>query len=142
MFYLRQISSRGVASIPTAQVFPSQFPADFSILAAFKANPNSKSSWLVNIYSAEGDEVFSIKLGRKINMKYQGITTSAKTIKFGASLNDGRLVNVQICLRFKALIFGPKSCTLLCDLLCTNQKLVHKIVDFIGPIAQLVRASC
>jgi hypothetical protein len=86
-----QISSRTSASLPTAQAFPDQFPADFSILAAFKASPNSKSGWLLNIYSAEGDEIFSIKIGRKINMNYQGIaTTSAKKIKFGASLNDGR----------------------------------------------------
>ena len=85
-----QITSRSVASIATAQVFPAGFPPDFSILAAFKTSPTSKTGWLVNIYSAEGDEVFSIKIGRKIKMNYQGITTSPKTIKFGASLNDGR----------------------------------------------------
>ena len=86
-----QISGRTVATIPTARVFPDKFPADFSILATFKASPTSKSGWLLNIYSSDGDEVFSVKIGRKINLNYQGVTgSSAKKIKFGASLNDGR----------------------------------------------------
>ena len=86
-----QISGRTVATIPTARVFPDKFPADFSILATFKASPTSKSGWLLNIYSSDGDEVLSVKIGRKINLNYQGVAgSSAKKIKFGASLNDGR----------------------------------------------------
>ena len=42
-----QISGRTVATIPTARVFPDKFPADFSILATFKASPTSKSGWLL-----------------------------------------------------------------------------------------------
>jgi hypothetical protein len=41
-------------------------------LATFKSSPNSKTGWLLNIYSVDGDEVFSVKIGRKINLNYQG----------------------------------------------------------------------
>ena len=37
------ISDRSVASIPTAQLFPDGFPSDFSILATFRAESQSKA---------------------------------------------------------------------------------------------------
>jgi len=59
-------------------------------LSAFKISPTSKSGWLLNIYSADGDEISSIKIGKKINLNYQSVGSSPKKIKFNAALNDGR----------------------------------------------------
>ena len=85
-----KISSRAVASVPTAQVFPGGFPADFSVLATFRADQNSKST-LLAVYSDEGELVFTIKVGRRMRMVYKGqISRQARKIKFGPNLSDGK----------------------------------------------------
>ena len=103
-----------VASIPTAQLFPDGFPSDFSILATFRAESQSKEM-LFTIYNLEGKEVMSLKIGRRVKLYYQvklvnfilhhvlfheflkyifltiyqGIETSKRQIiKFGARLAD------------------------------------------------------
>lgn len=82
------ISDRSVASIPTAQLFPDGFPSDFSILATFRAESQSKEM-LFTIYNLEGKEVMSLKIGRRVKLYYQGIETSKRQIiKFGARLAD------------------------------------------------------
>ena len=84
-----RVSSRSVASVPTAQIFPAGFPEDFSILATFKAKPQSKSI-LLSAYSAAGVEVLSLKIGRRLKLTYQGEKATAKRrLKFGAQLADG-----------------------------------------------------
>ena len=85
-----KISSRAVASVATAQVFPDGFPADFSILATFRADQNSKST-LLAIYSDEGELVFTLKVGRRMRMVYRGqVSRQARKIKFGPNLSDGK----------------------------------------------------
>ena len=85
-----KISSRAVASVPTAQVFPDGFPADFSVLATFRADQNSKST-LLAVYSDEGELVFTLKVGRRMRMVYKGqISRQARKIKFGPNLSDGK----------------------------------------------------
>ena len=59
-----------VASIPTAQLFPDGFPSDFSILATFRAESQSKEM-LFTIYNLEGKEVMSLKIGRRVKLYYQ-----------------------------------------------------------------------
>ncbi len=45
---------------------------------------------LFTIYSAEGLEVLSLKIGRRMKLYYQGIQTRSKNVvKFGARLADG-----------------------------------------------------
>ena len=85
-----KISSRAVASVPTAQVFPDGFPADFSVLATFRADQNSKST-LLAVYSDEGELVFTLKVGRRMRMVYKGqVSRQARKIKFGPNLSDGK----------------------------------------------------
>ena len=85
-----KISSRAVASVPTAQVFPGGFPADFSVLATFRADQNSKST-LLAVYSDEGELVFTLKVGRRMRMVYQGqLSRQPRKIKFGPNLSDGK----------------------------------------------------
>jgi hypothetical protein len=85
-----KIGSRAMASIPTAQVFPDGFPADFSILATFRANQNTRST-LFAIYSDEGELVLSLKIGRRMRMFYQGqMSKQTRKIKFGPNLSDGK----------------------------------------------------
>ena len=85
-----KISSRAAASVPTAQVFPGGFPADFSVLATFRADQNSKST-LLAVYSDEGELVFTLKVGRRMRMVYKGqISRQARKIKFGPNLSDGK----------------------------------------------------
>ena len=59
-----------VASIPTAHLFPDGFPSDFSILATFRAESQSKEM-LFTIYNLEGKEVMSLKIGRRVKLYYQ-----------------------------------------------------------------------
>ena len=85
-----KISSRAAASVPTAQVFPGGFPADFSVLATFRADQNSKST-LLAVYSDEGELVFTLKVGRRMRMVYQGqVSRQPRKIKFGPNLSDGK----------------------------------------------------
>ena len=85
-----KISSRAAASVPTAQVFPGGFPADFSVLATFRADQNSKSTMLA-VYSDEGELVFTLKVGRRMRMVYRGQESrQARKIKFGPNLSDGK----------------------------------------------------
>ena len=85
-----KISSRAAASVPTAQVFPGGFPADFSVLATFRADQNSKST-LLAVYSDEGELVFTLKVGRRMRMVYQGqLSRQPRKIKFGPNLSDGK----------------------------------------------------
>ena len=70
--------------------FSDGFPDDFSILATFRAAPDTKSV-LFTIYSSEGDEVLSVRIAKRLKVTYQGSLTGRKErIKFGASLADGR----------------------------------------------------
>ena len=85
-----KISSRAVASVPTAQVFPGGFPSDFSVLATFRADQNSKST-LLAVYSDEGELVLTLKVGRRMRMVYKGqVSRQARKIKFGPNLSDGK----------------------------------------------------
>jgi collagen type V/XI/XXIV/XXVII alpha len=84
------IKDRNAASIPTTKVFPEGFPSDFSILTTFKAERRSKSM-LFTTYSADGKEVLSLKVGRRLKLSYQGINTkSRRVVKLSARLADGQ----------------------------------------------------
>ncbi len=85
-----KIGSRAVASIPTAQVFPDGFPRDFSVLATFRADQNSKST-LFAVYSDQGELVLSLKIGRRMRMVYKGAEgEKPRKVKFGPNLVDGK----------------------------------------------------
>lgn len=94
-----KISSRAVASIPTAQVFPDGFPSDFSILATFRADQNTKSM-LFTIYSSEGEEVLSLKIARRLRFQYQGtFDNNKKRVKIGPNLADGKWHRLGISVK-------------------------------------------
>ena len=93
------ISDRSVASIPTAQLFPDGFPSDFSILATFRTESQSKEM-LFTIYNLEGKEVMALKIGRRVKLYYQGIETSKRQIiKFGARLADAQWHRLGISVK-------------------------------------------
>ena len=65
-------------------------PRDFSILTTFRAAQKSKSV-LFTIYSAEGEEILSLKIARRLRLMYQGqLDKDSHRVKFRPNLVDGK----------------------------------------------------
>ena len=79
------------------------FPADFSILTTFRtarANKRRAKSTLFSIYSAEGNEVFTMKIARRLRLTYQGRSSDKKhRVKFGAKLADAKWHRLAISVK-------------------------------------------
>ena len=59
-------------------------------MTAFRAKQGSKSV-LFTIYSAEGEEVMSLKVARRLRLTYRGqLDNSKKVVKFRPNLVDGK----------------------------------------------------
>lgn len=64
------LSQRSMLSVNTGELFPDGFPTDFSIVATFKAIPDSRSV-LLSLYNNVGGEEMAIQIDDRIHLVYQ-----------------------------------------------------------------------
>ncbi|KAK9405139.1 collagen alpha-2XI chain-like [Crotalus adamanteus] len=88
-----RISRQAQISAPTRQLFPGEFPEDFSLMALLKAEPG-RPAVLLSVYDRHGVQQLGIELGRSPRFLYrdQGGRPDPEELPVfrGANLTDGR----------------------------------------------------
>ena len=65
-----------------------------------RANKRRAKSTLFSIYSAEGNEVFTMKIARRLRLTYQGRSSDkGHRVKFGAKLADAKWHRLAISVK-------------------------------------------
>jgi len=82
-----KLSKKAVISVPTATVFPNNFPLDFSILTTFKSTDRGQ---LFTVYSSDGSLILSIRIGRRVVLQYKGGGNGRRDrVRFKLKLDSG-----------------------------------------------------
>uniref|UniRef100_A0A670ZSP5 Thrombospondin-like N-terminal domain-containing protein n=1 Tax=Pseudonaja textilis TaxID=8673 RepID=A0A670ZSP5_PSETE len=99
-----RISRRAQISAPTWQLFPGEFPADFSVMALLKAKPG-RPVFLLSLYDRHGVQQLGIELGRSPRFLYRDQSGRPAPDDYpvfrGANLTDGRWHRLALSVKKK-----------------------------------------
>ncbi|CAG2061642.1 unnamed protein product, partial [Timema podura] len=86
------LSERALLTVNTAQLFPTQFPQDFSLLFVARIEPGTGHGALFTVYSDTGDEQLAVSLGDDVTLFYEdseGKPQTENTLSFGVNISNG-----------------------------------------------------
>ncbi|XP_013927490.1 PREDICTED: collagen alpha-2(XI) chain [Thamnophis sirtalis] len=99
-----RISRRAQISAPTRQLFPGEFPEDFSVMALLKAKPG-RPVFLLSVYDRHGVQQLGLELGRSLRFFYRDQNGHPAPEDYpvfrGANLTDGRWHRVAFSVKKK-----------------------------------------